>query len=205
MNFHERLLLENQAWAYEMQNRDPDYFSRLGSGQSPEAFWIGCSDSRVPAEHMINASPGDLFVHRNVANVAAIDDPVFMSALEYSVSALGVRYIVVCGHENCGGVGAACTGQCTGMDHVDNHLAPVVAHHDGLVDELASIADDTARVNAMVRRHVVAQVERLAATPLIRQMPNPPTLLGLVYTHERGELETVCEYPEGAPAKATAA
>ncbi|WP_423821993.1 carbonic anhydrase [Salinisphaera sp. SPP-AMP-43] len=205
MNFHERLLLENQAWAYEMQNRDPDYFSRLGSGQSPEAFWIGCSDSRVPAEHMTNASPGDLFVHRNVANVAAIDDPTFMSALEYSVSALGVRYIVVCGHENCGGIGAACSGHPTGLEQVDNHLAPVVAHHDSLADEFASIDDATARVNAMVRHHVIAQVERLAAIPLIRQMTNPPTLLGLVYTHDSGVLETVCEYPQATQAEAAAA
>ncbi|ABE58183.1 carbonic anhydrase [Chromohalobacter israelensis DSM 3043] len=90
-----------------MLSRDPDDFERLQSGQPPEAFWNGCSDSRVPAEQPCNASPGDLFVHRNVANLVATEDPTLLSALEYAISVLGVRYINVCGHEGCGGVGTA--------------------------------------------------------------------------------------------------
>ena len=196
MQFKERLLLENQAWLATMQERDPDFFARLDKGQSPEALWLGCSDSRVPAEQLCNASPGDLFVHRNVANIAATEEAGFMSALEYAVSALKVPYIVVCGHEGCGGVGAACAGKPSGMSHVDAHLEPLVALYEQSKDALTG-PDDKARVNDMVRRNVEAQVNKLAGLDLIKNAEQPPTVLGLVYALDRGHLDFVCETTPG--------
>lgn len=198
MQFKERLLLENQAWVTAMRERDPDFFARLQQGQSPEALWLGCSDSRVPAEQLCNASPGDLFVHRNVANVAATHEHGFMSALEYAVGALGVRYLIVCGHEGCGGVAAACTGEPTGMGHVDAHLAPVVELCQQHADDTE--AGTTAEhVNAMVHRNVALQAERLAALDIVRHAARPPTVLGLVYAIDRGTLEPVCEHAPAEP------
>jgi len=205
MDFPERLLLENRAWVGEMQERDPEYFARLQAGQSPEALWLGCSDSRVPAETLCNASPGDLFIHRNVANVAATDENGFMSALQYAVSALKVRYIIVCGHEGCGGVGAACAGKPSGMKHVDEHLESLVALYESHKGAIDAEADDGARVNALVRRNVEAQIERLAALDLINDAEQPPTLLGLVYAIDRGMLETVCERRPGQAMQSRAA
>ncbi|ROO28924.1 carbonic anhydrase [Salinisphaera japonica] len=201
MQFKERLLLENQAWLATMQERDSKFFARLEQGQSPEALWLGCSDSRVPAETLCNASPGDLFVHRNVANIAATEEHGFMSALEYAVTALKVPYIVVCGHEGCGGVGAACSGQASGMDHVDAHLAQLVELYNSERDNLDA-NDDKARVNAMVRRNVEAQIDKLADLDLIKNAEQPPTLLGLVYALDAGHLDVVCESAPSQPAAA---
>ncbi|WP_280542229.1 carbonic anhydrase [Chromohalobacter sp. 11-W] len=200
MQFHERVLLENQAWVESMLSRDPDHFERLQSGQSPEAFWIGCSDSRVPAEQLCNASPGDLFVHRNVANLVATEDPTFLSALEYAISVLGVRYIIVCGHEGCGGVGAACSGESTGLAYVDAHLKPVVAHYERVKNELSKAPDEANRVNDMVRRHVAAQADHLADLDLVRNAEQPPLVVGLVYSLDRGALEPICERTQAAVA-----
>ncbi|RJS91626.1 carbonic anhydrase [Salinisphaera sp. Q1T1-3] len=199
MQFKERLLLENRAWSETMSDRDPEFFSRLRNGQSPEAFWLGCSDSRVPAEQLSNASPGDLFVHRNVANVAAIADDGFMSALEYAIGVLEVRYLIVCGHEGCGGIGAACSGQPTGMPHVDAHLSGVTdmcrGHAGPDVDTAAP-----AHVNAMVHHNVARQAAALAELALVREARVKPTVLGLVYAIDRGTLECICEHkPHDGP------
>jgi carbonic anhydrase len=104
MDHPQRFLLENLAWADEMQGRDPRFFERMTGGQQPGVFWIGCSDSRVPAERITNAGPGELFVHRGIANMALPDDLNVMSALQYAVQTLGVAHVIVCGHDGCGGV-----------------------------------------------------------------------------------------------------
>src|SRR3990170_4914995 len=112
---HERLLLENKAWASEMINIDPEYFNRLAHVQSPEFLWIGCSDSRVPANEVTGTQPGEIFVHRNIANLVIEDDLNVLSVLEYAVVHLKVQHIIVCGHYGCGGIKAAMTDQSFGI------------------------------------------------------------------------------------------
>ncbi|MEQ8799831.1 MAG: carbonic anhydrase [Salinisphaeraceae bacterium] len=205
MRFHERILLENRAWAGEMHRRNPRYFEHLKNGQSPEAFWISCSDSRVPVEQMCNSSPGDLFMHRNVANLVATEDPAFMSALEYAVSILEVGNIIVCGHEDCGGIGAACSTSPTGLKYLDTHIAPLVRHVERERETLAAEPDHASRVNAMVRLNIVAQVDRLTEMEIVRQARVSPVIVGLIYKVDTGALEFVCEREVSDTALAAAA
>ncbi len=188
MQFCDRLLLENRAWADEMRGRDPDYFSRLQHGQAPEALWIGCSDSRVPPEQLCNATAGELFIHRNVANLVASEDLGFMSVLEYAVVQLAVPNIVVCGHHGCGGVGAACSSEKTPLMHVEKHIEPLRALYRRHGESLAAIESSQARVDKLVELNVVAQIDQLAALSVVRNAPQPPTLYGLVYAFGTGEL-----------------
>src|SRR5919199_6757758 len=107
MKAYEKLLLENKAWAKEQVQQDPDFFSRLEHLQSPEFLWIGCSDSRVPANEITGTHPGEIFVHRNIANLVINTDVNLLSVLQYAVNHLKVRHVIVCGHYGCGGVNAA--------------------------------------------------------------------------------------------------
>jgi carbonic anhydrase len=109
MHSYERLLLENKAWASEKVSEDPDYFNRLANIQRPEFLWIGCSDSRVPANEITGTQPGEIFVHRNVANMVVHTDLNLLTVLDYAVNHLKVKHVIVCGHYNCGGVKAAST------------------------------------------------------------------------------------------------
>jgi carbonic anhydrase len=111
MRSHEKLLLENKAWAEESKLREPDYFERLARGQQPEFLWIGCADSRVPADIIVNAEPGLIFAHRNIANQVIATDFNCLSVVQYAVQVLKVKHIIVCGHYNCGGVTAALSHQ----------------------------------------------------------------------------------------------
>lgn len=200
MQFCDRLLLENRAWADEMRGRDPDYFSRLQHGQTPEALWISCSDSRVPPEQLCNAAAGELFIHRNVANLVASADPGFMSVLEYAVVQLAVPNIVVCGHHGCGGVGAACSSEKTALTHVEKHIEPLRALYRHHGQSLAAIESPQARVDQLVELNVVAQIDKLAALSVVRDAPQPPTLHGLVYAFGTGELTALCRRkPEPRP------
>ncbi|QET04139.1 carbonic anhydrase [Cupriavidus pauculus] len=168
MEVVKRLILENRAWASEMLARDPEGFARLSAGQAPAVLWIGCSDSRVPAELITNAAPGDFFVHRNIANLVVEHDPSLMSVLQYAVEVLKVDNIIVCGHRGCGGVRAA-LARIPELPHVDarlDSLRQVYRHH---CRELDALPDDDARVERLVELNAVAQIERLAALPLIRQ------------------------------------
>lgn len=192
MEFRERLLLENRAWADEMHARDPEYFARLSHGQAPDALWIGCSDSRVPPEQLCNAAPGDLFIHRNVANLVADDEAGFLSVLEYAVHVLAVPHIVVCGHYGCGGVAAACSDEPVPLAHVDTHIEPLKALRDRHRADLEAIDSASARVDHLVELNVRAQVDRLADLAAIRSAAHPPELHGLVYATDRGLLHSVC-------------
>jgi carbonic anhydrase len=120
------LFEHNRLWAEQMTKSDPDYFTRLREIQRPEYLWIGCSDSRVPANQIVGLKPGELFVHRNVANQVRLDDENCMAVLEYAVEALGVKHVIVCGHYRCGGVLAALDESATGM--VGQWLAPLVEY-----------------------------------------------------------------------------
>ncbi|HWA35432.1 MAG TPA: carbonic anhydrase, partial [Cyclobacteriaceae bacterium] len=115
MRSYEKLLLENKAWAAEQTERDPDFFRRLEKVQTPEFLWIGCSDSRVPANEITNTAPGEIFVHRNIANLVVNTDLNVLSVLQYAVEVLKVKHVIVCGHYGCGGVKAAMTNNDLGL------------------------------------------------------------------------------------------
>lgn len=194
MRFVERLLLENQAWAGEVKHRDPHMFDRLSAGQSPEVLWIGCSDSRVPAEQLCNTSPGEMFIHRNVANRVCPNEAGFMSVLEYAVAVLKVRHIIVCGHHRCGGVQAAMTDENTGFSHLDNHLDGIRDIRRRHANELAEMNNDAERLDRMVALNVIDQVTALGELPLIKAQWSRrqyPTIHGMVYALETGRLREI--------------
>ncbi|CAO4139098.1 hypothetical protein GPNCGGLF_LOCUS559 [Methylorubrum aminovorans] len=156
----------NVDWAIAKTRRDSGYFRRLADQQDPAFLWIGCSDSRVPANEIVGLDPGELFVHRNVANVVHTGDLNLLSVLEYAVGTLGVRHIIVCGHYGCGGVRRALCSD--GGSLVDHWLAPVAAIHERQRDRFAAIRDEEAQVNLLCELNVEAQVARVARTPVVR-------------------------------------
>src|SRR5437016_14205470 len=143
----EHLLANNRAWADEIRARDPEFFATLAEQQAPEYLWIGCSDSRVPANVIVGLMPGELFVHRNVANVVAHTDLNCLSAIQFAVEVLGVEHIIVCGHYGCGGVLAALQNNQLGL--IDNwlrHVQDVRAKHRPQIDSLATEQERHARL-----------------------------------------------------------
>ncbi|MGE4431018.1 MAG: carbonic anhydrase [Sphingobium sp.] len=195
----------NRAWAQAKTHSDPGFFSRLVGQQRPRYFWIGCSDSRVPATEIVDLDPGEMFVHRNVANLAIATDPGFAAALQFAVEVLRVRHVIVVGHYGCGGIGAAMAEETD--DAIGRWLAPVRALHHahghdhgkacGQASDAASEAvPDAAKANALCERNVVAQVEALSGNPIIREAwarRAPLTLHGWVYAIGDGLLRTVCD------------
>ena len=155
MKAYERLLLENKAWAREKVKEDPEYFNRLAKIQTPEFLWIGCSDSRVPANEVTNTSSGEIFVHRNIANVVVHTDLNVMSVVEYAVNVLGVKHIIVCGHYGCGGVKAAL--HPSDMGQLNNWLQTLRDVRRLHYEELQSIADEKQRFDRLVELNVYEQ------------------------------------------------
>jgi carbonic anhydrase len=176
------LFENNRAWADSMVRSDPTFFSKLAQQQSPEYLWIGCSDSRVPANQIIGLLPGDVFVHRNVANVVVHTDLNCLSVLQFAIDVLKVRHIIVCGHYGCGGVGAALRGERHGL--VDNwlgHVHDVVVKHE---PRLAAIDDEAKRLARLCELNVVEQVVNVAQTTVVRdawQRGQAVTLHGWIY------------------------
>jgi carbonic anhydrase len=162
----EDLLANNLRWASTKARVDPEFFRRLSEQQTPEYLWIGCSDSRVPANEVVGLDPGELFVHRNVANLAPPQDANFLSVLQFAVEVLRVRHVIVCGHYGCGGVRAAMAGRRLGL--IDHWLSPIRALHEERFEELGRIVDFETRVNAMCEANVIAQVRAVAANPFVR-------------------------------------
>ena len=150
------LFENNRAWAAERVARDPEFFAGLVERQSPAYLWIGCADSRVPANEIVGLAPGEVFVHRNVANLVVHTDLNCLSVLQYAVDVLGVRHVIVCGHYGCGGVRAALDGSRHGL--VDNWLRHVVDVAEKHEDELAGIDDDGRRFERLCELNVVEQV-----------------------------------------------
>ena len=184
----EDLLKRNRAWAAAMVERDPAFFTTLADHQSPEYLWIGCSDSRVPANQILDLRPGDVFVHRNVANVVIHTDLNCLSVLQYAVDVLRVRHVIVCGHYGCGGVTAALEGARHGL--IDNwlrHVADVAESHAG---ELAPLADED-RLARLCELNVVEQVANVCRTTIVEDAwarGEDLTVHGLVYDLEDGLL-----------------
>ena len=160
------LLTNNRDWAEEMTRQDADFFARLAEQQAPRYLWIGCSDSRVPANQITGLAPGEMFVHRNIANVVVHADLNCLSVLQYAVDVLEVDHVIVCGHYRCGGVGAALRDQRVGL--VDNWLRHVQDVRWKHMAELDGLADDDTRHDRLCELNVIEQVVNVAQTTIVR-------------------------------------
>jgi len=200
MTAYEKLLLENKAWAHEMVEEDADYFKRLANLQTPEFLWIGCSDSRVPANEITGTQPGEIFVHRNIANLVIHTDVNLLSVLDYAVNHLKVNHVIVCGHYGCGGVKAAMT------NHDYNHLLNMWLRNIKDVyrlyqQELEAIKDEEERTNRLVELNVTEQVMKLAKTSIIQRAwkyGKKPVLHGWVYGLKDGIIKSLFDMQPGA-------
>jgi len=196
MDEHKHLLLENKAWATSKVMEDPNYFSRLSKIQSPKFMWIGCSDSRVPANEITGTVPGEIFVHRNIANMVVHTDLNLLSVLQYAVEVLHVEHIIVCGHYGCGGVKAAVTRQSFGIiNKWLRNIKDVYRIHER---ELEEISDEDERIDKLVELNVQEQVMNLAKTSIIQRAwkyENRPQLHGWVYSLKDGLLKQIYTMP----------
>jgi carbonic anhydrase len=199
MYSYERLLLENKAWVAEKLKEDPQFFDRLSRLQSPEFLWIGCSDSRVPANEITGTQPGEIFVHRNVANLVINTDVNLLSVLDYAVNHLKVRHVIVCGHYGCGGINAAIAN--TDFKPVLNmwlrNIKDVYRIHR---QELDAISNGTDRANRLAELNVQEQVFNLAKTSIIQRAwknEQRPDLHGWVYGLNNGLIKPVFEMKTG--------
>ena len=182
MDSLDRLLDLNKAWAAARLKEDPAYFERLAHLQSPEFLWIGCSDSRVAANVITGTQPGEVFVHRNIANMVVHTDVNLLSVLEYAVNVLHVKHVIVCGHYGCGGVRAAAAHQNLGI--ISNWLHNIEDVFRLHQDELNAIKDESQRIDRLVELNVKEQVLNLAKTAIIQRSwkhHQRPTLHGWVY------------------------
>jgi carbonic anhydrase len=160
------LLEKNRQWVKEQLELDPNYFNNLSLGQNPEYLWIGCSDSRVPANQITGTKPGDIFVHRNIANMVVHSDMNMLSVLSYAVEVLQVKHIIVCGHYGCGGVVAAMENQQLGL--IDNWLRHIKDVYRFNAAELDAITDTTERARRFVELNVIEQVGHLGKTSIVQ-------------------------------------
>ena len=164
--YYNNLLENNKKWVERMLDKDPAFFERLSHGQQPPILWIGCADSRVPANEIIGAQPGEVFVHRNIANMVIHTDMSMLSVLDYAINILKVKHVIVCGHYGCGGVQAAMTNKPFGLiDNWIRHIKDVYRFHQ---PELDAIEDETTRFNRFVELNVYEQVLDLAKTSIIQ-------------------------------------
>lgn len=193
--------MENKAWAQEKLADDPEFFDRLSDIQKPDFLWIGCSDSRVPANEITGTQPGEIFVHRNVANLVVNTDVNLLSVLDYAVNHLKVKHVIVCGHYGCGGVKAATSK--TDFQLVLNmwlrNIKDVYRLHR---DELNKIRDEEARCDRLVELNVVEQVMNLAKTSIIQRAwkkEQRPDLHGWVYGLKNGLINPLFDLKAGTP------
>lgn len=165
-DFYKKILDGNKKWVESKISQDPQYFEKLSHGQSPPLLWIGCSDSRVPANEVIGAQPGEVFVHRNIANMVVHSDMNMLSVLDYAVNVLKVKHVIVCGHYGCGGVKAAMGNDSIGLiDNWIRHIKDGYRHHKTYLD---SITDEKERFDAFVELNVKEQVQDLAKTSIVQ-------------------------------------
>lgn len=198
MHSYEKLLLENKAWASEKLTEDPDYFNRLAHIQRPEFLWIGCSDSRVPANEITGTQPGEIFVHRNVANMVVHTDLNLLTVLDYAVNHLKVKHVIVCGHYGCGGVKAATTQHNFGI--INKWLRNIKDVYRLHRQELEGIGDESQRVDRLVELNVQEQVINLAKTSIVQKAwkhEQRPDLHGWVYGLKDGIIKPVFEMHAG--------
>jgi len=167
---YNKLLDNNKSWVSLKKKEDPEFFNKLSQGQSPEYLWIGCSDSRVPANEITGTNPGEIFVHRNVANLVVHSDMNLLSVLSYAVEVLKVKHIIVCGHYGCGGVLAAMENKQMGL--IDNWLRKIKDVYRKHEEELDSISDYNQRARKLVEYNIVQQVRDLGKTSIVQNTWN---------------------------------
>ncbi len=166
MNDLHNLLENNRTWARDIKAKSPEFFQALSTQQSPTYLWVGCSDSRVPANEIVNLMPGELFVHRNVANVVVHTDLNCLSVIQYAVDVLKVKHVIVCGHYGCGGVKAALENKKLGL--IDNwlrHVQDVAQKHATLLERVTNAAD---RLDRLCELNVIEQVVNVCQTPIVQ-------------------------------------
>lgn len=199
MESYRKLLLANKAWVQDKLGVDPKFFEKQMHTQQPDFMWIGCSDSRVPAEDVTGTEPGELFVHRNIANLVVHTDLNMLSVLQYAVEVLKVKHVIVCGHYNCGGVKNAMTQHDFGLiNKWLRHIKDVYRMHHR---ELESIADDQARYDRLVELNVNEQVQNLAQTSIVQrawQNENRPIIHGWIYDLRTGYVKEIACMEPGA-------
>lgn len=198
MKAYERLLLENKAWAAEKLQDDPEFFSRLSQIQTPEFLWIGCSDSRVPANEITGTQPGEIFVHRNIANMVVHTDLNLLSVLQYAVEVLHVKHIIVCGHYGCGGVKAALTQHNFGI--INKWLRNIKDVYRIHREEVDTLKTNDEKVDKLIELNVKEQVMNLAKTSIVQKAwknQHYPHLHGWVYSIENGLIKPIFEMEAG--------
>ena len=199
MKIYEKLLEDNKEWAKDQTEKDPDFFKRLALIQSPEFLWIGCSDSRVPADKITGTQPGEIFVHRNIANMVVHTDLNLLSVLQYAVEILKVKHIIVCGHYGCGGVKAAMTQHSFGI--INKWLRNIKDVYRIHKDEIDVFEDEEDRADRLIELNVMEQVYNLAKTSIVQSAwkhDNRPDLHGWVYGLKDGIIHPVFELPAGS-------
>ena len=194
MKSYEKLLENNKDWAEQAVNNDPEFFNRLKNTQSPEYLWIGCSDSRVPPDSITGTRPGEIFIHRNIANMVVHTDLNMLSVLQYAVEVLKVKHVIVCGHYGCGGVKAAMTHQSLGI--INKWLRNIKDVYRMHQDEVNFLSNDDEKLNKLIELNVQEQVMNLAKTSIIQQAwkdNNAPHLHGWVYGLNDGLIKPIFE------------
>lgn len=194
METYNQLLLNNKLWAQGMVEQDPEFFTRLENLQQPEFLWIGCSDSRVPANEITGTLPGQIFVHRNIANMVVNTDVNLLSVLQYAVEELKVKHVIVCGHYGCGGVAAALTSRSFGI--LDTWLRNIKDVYRLHKEEVDAMPTERERLDRMVELNVAEQVLDLSKTAIIQKAwakRNGPYLHGWVYSLKDGLIKPVME------------
>lgn len=183
----DKLIENNRHWAAQKTRVDPEFFSRLLRQQTPEYFWIGCSDSRVPATEIVNLDPGEMFVHRNVANLAPPQDANYLSTLQYAIHVLKVKHVLVVGHHGCGGVRTALESEDHGL--IDHWLAPIRELAHVHKTELEACGSQSERVNHLCELNVREQVRNVSLNPITVaawREGQPLTVHGWVYSLSNG-------------------
>ncbi len=200
----EGLLENNRAWARQVTEEDPEFFRRLSRQQNPEYLWIGCADSRVPANEIVHLLPGELFVHRNVANLVVHTDMNCMAVLQFAIEVLRVKHVIVCGHYGCGGVKAAMEHEQFGL--IDNwlrHIKDIYLHN---LEVLESVADPGERIDRLCELNVISQVFNVCSSTICQNAwarNQPLAVHGWIYGLEDGlvkDLSVVVDRPEQIPA-----
>ncbi|MVM39834.1 carbonate dehydratase [Spirosoma sp. HMF3257] len=200
MQEYQRLLLNNKAWAMDKLAEDESFFERMALDQKPNFLWIGCSDSRVPAEEITQVEPGEIFVHRNVANLVVHTDMNMLSVLQYAVEVLKVKHVIVCGHYGCGGVKAAMSNKDLGL--INKWLRSIKDVYHRNEQELNLLADEQDRFERLVELNVHEQVRNLAQTTIIQRSWkkfDAPHLHGWVYGLKTGLIKEILNLPPGSP------
>ena len=200
MNSVEKLLAENKAWSQEVKQRDPEYFKTMAQSQTPEFLWIGCADSRVSADIIMNLSPGELFVQRNIANQVITTDFNCLSVIQYAVHVLNVKHVIVCGHYKCGGIKAALEPFNPSLELTNKwlkHIKDVYRIHRAEIDKLETMEEKTSRLAEL---NVIEQVRNLCHLSIIQnawQNKNEPTIHGWIFDIGNGLLQQLVTIAPG--------